>query len=63
MSAFIVDIRKIKDTQQGKQILSYRPQYDFLKRNKRKQGKKDKEMRMWTAFIWKEQMQQILLVH
>ena len=29
MSAFIVDIRKIKDTQQGKQIWPYRPQYIF----------------------------------
>ena len=35
MSAFIVDIRKIKDTQQGKQIWPYGPQYDFPKRRKR----------------------------
>ena len=27
MSAFIVDIRQIKDTQQGKQIWPYRPLY------------------------------------
>ena len=45
MSAFIVDIRKIKDTQQGKQIWPHRPQYIF----RIKKQIEDFEIRMWTA--------------